>query len=152
MRTHDNRLPVFVAAAWVMLTQPAIADQPEPTQRPAGALVVNVVGLKSSDGQVRFALFNSKETYLKSAFRGEVVPIMDKKCQWHAKGLPFGEYALAVHHDENGNGVMERHWYGKPKEPGGFSNDAPAKFGPAKYKKAMFKIDSDLKTIEVKVR
>jgi uncharacterized protein (DUF2141 family) len=50
------------------------------------------------------------------------------------------------------SGTMERHWYGKPKEPSGTSNDAPAKFGPPKFKNAKFRFESPTLTLTVTVK
>jgi uncharacterized protein (DUF2141 family) len=50
------------------------------------------------------------------------------------------------------SGTMERHWYGKPKEPTGASNDAPAKFGPPKFKNAKFQLESPTLTLTVTVK
>jgi uncharacterized protein (DUF2141 family) len=49
----------------------------------------------------------------------------------YVEELPYGIYAVLVHHDIDASGKMERHWYWKPKVPTGVSNDAPARFGPA---------------------
>ena len=40
------------------------------------------------------------------------------------KGLPPGTYAIAVYHDENGNGDFDLTWAGLPAEGLGFSNGA----------------------------
>ena len=116
-----------------------------------GSLVVNVKGLNSDDGNLRFALFDSKKGFLKQPIRAEIVEISDQQGTWIIEDLPFGEYAVSVHHDVDGNGKMERHWYGKPKEPTGVSNDAPAKMGPPKYKKAKFRFESEELTLVITV-
>ncbi len=116
-----------------------------------GTLIVNVKGLNSGDGNLRFALFDSKKNFLKQPLRAEIVEISDQQGAWVIEDLPFGEYAVSVHHDVDGNGKMERHWYGKPKEPTGVSNDAPAKMGPPKYKKAKFDFESDELTLTITV-
>jgi len=141
---------LLLVAALVLLPLSLSADETTPTSE--GTLVVTVLGLKSSAGNVRFVLFNSKESYLKESFKSAIVEIENETCVWVAADLPHGEYALAVHHDVNGNGEMERHWYGKPKEPGGFSNDAPARFGPAKYDEARLVLDTPEKRIQVTVK
>ncbi len=71
---------------------------------------------------------------------------------WVVDGVVYGRYAVLVHHDLNANGKMERHWYGKPGEPTGASNDATARFGPPKFRDAKFLIESTELTISVNVR
>lgn len=117
-----------------------------------GILTVRVVGLQSSEGKLRFVMFDSQEDFLKNAFRAEVIDINDKQGSWVVRDLPFGDYAVLVHHDVDGSGAMERHWYGKPKEPTGTSNDAPSRFGPPKFKKARFAFESPSQTIVIAVK
>jgi len=118
----------------------------------AGTLIVRVQGLMSSDGNLRFVLFDSKENFLSNPIRAEIVEIEDGQGTWTVRELAYGTYAVLVHHDTNASGTMERHWYGKPKEPTGASNDAPARFGPPKFKDAKFQLESPTLTLEVAVR
>ena len=37
--------------------------------------------------------------------------------------LEPGDYAVAIYHDENGNGQLDKRLFGIPKEPYGFSNN-----------------------------
>jgi uncharacterized protein (DUF2141 family) len=136
----------------VLTWLPQVASAEEAESDRTGTLIVEVQGLQSSAGKVRFVLFNSEKTYLKKAFKSAVLDIDKNACVWVASDLPYGEYALAVHHDVDGSGKMERHWYGRPKEPGGFSNDAPAKLGPAKYDRAKLVIDASERRIQVTVK
>ena len=66
--------------------------------------------------------------------------------------LPFGTYAVTVHHDVNDNGEMERAWYGKPKEPTGASTNPTLKFGPPTFEKSKFEFTATEMTIEIDVR
>lgn len=117
-----------------------------------GTLIVRAQGLMSSDGNLRFVLFDSKKNFLKHPVRAEIVEINDRQGTWTTEDLPYGVYAVLVHHDVNASGTMERHWYGKPKEPTGASNDAPARFGPPKFKKAKFLFESPTQTLTVTVK
>ncbi len=117
----------------------------------AGTLIVQVKDLTTDDGNLRFSLFDSKENFMKRPVRAELVEISDRKGTWIVENLPYGEYAVLVHHDIDGSGKMERHWYGKPKEPTGASNDAPSKFGPPKYKHAKFQFESAELTLTITV-
>ena len=126
--THLTALVVLAASA-------AIHAEVEPK---TGTLIVQVQNLQSDEGSLRFVMFDSGESFLKTPFRAEIVEISDGQGSWTVENLPYGTYAVLVHHDVDGSGKMERHWYGKPKEPTGASNDAPARFGPPKFKKAKF--------------
>lgn len=54
--------------------------------------------------------------------------------------LPPGEYALSLYHDVNSNGKLDSNFIGIPKEPAVVSNNAPARFGPPKYRDAKFSL------------
>ena len=47
-----------------------------------------------------------------------------------------GTYAVAVYHDENDNHHFDKNFFGLPAEGYGFSNDAPAPFGPPSFESA----------------
>ena len=50
-----------------------------------------------------------------------------------------GIYALALVHDENGNGKLDT-FMAVPREGYGFSRDAPVRFGPPRFAQAQFRI------------
>ena len=50
-------------------------------------------------------------------------------------GLPSGTYALALIHDENGNGKLDT-VLGIPREGFGFTNNPAIRFGPPSFKSA----------------
>jgi uncharacterized protein (DUF2141 family) len=54
-----------------------------------------------------------------------------------------GRYAIAVLHDENGNGKVDRALGLMPKEGFGFSRDAPVRMGPPSFKQASFDVAGD---------
>jgi len=58
------------------------------------------------------------------------------------EGLPPGNYAAAVIHDENGNARLDT-VMGIPREGFGFSRDPSIGFGPPRFAAARFALDSD---------
>ena len=78
-----------------------------------GTLIVDVRGLEFNSGKLRFALFDSDENFFKEAVAYGDLDVTDSGGTWVLNDLPFGTYAVTVHHDVNDNGEMERHWYGK---------------------------------------
>ena len=131
----------------------AAADDPSGGEDARGSLTLVVPGLASNEGKVIIALFDSAEgfeeegAFVRSAF----VEPENQRAVWTFGDLPFGEYALRLFHDENGNEKLDTNWVGMPKERYGFSNDARGKFGPPGYEAAKFLFESDGMTIEVKL-
>lgn len=125
----------------LLITNAAVAD--------TGKLIVNVRDLATQDGRLRFALFDSEDHFLHTALRFGEVAVADYGATWIVDGLPFGTYAVTVHHDVNGNGKMERHWYGKPKEPTGASNNPAMRFGPPTFAESRFDFDEPTLTLNI---
>lgn len=66
-------------------------------------------------------------------------------------GLPRGGYAIAVIHDENGNGKLDT-FAGIPREGFGFSRNPPVRFGPPRFAAARFTIDHDGVKQEIRMK
>lgn len=144
-----GHLPCYGSAE---ANEKADRENSEVVDHQTGTLFVRVQGLVSDEGNLRFVLFDSKENFLRRPIRAEIVEIADRQGTWTVEGLPYGEYAVLVHHDIDASGTMERHWYGKPKEPTGASNDAPARFGPPKFKNAKFHLELPRLTLTILVK
>jgi uncharacterized protein (DUF2141 family) len=119
-----------------------------------GTIVVIGKNLKDSKGRIGAALFKSADGFpkdSKKAFKRGRAKIKDKKAQIEFKDIPYGEYAVALIHDENENGKMDYNAIGLPKEGYGFSNDAMGTLGPPDFKAAKFKLDSPKKDVPIKL-
>jgi uncharacterized protein (DUF2141 family) len=108
---------------------------------------IEVSGLAEAKGSIYIAVYNSDDTWLgdDTVMASEVViaeALSDGLV--HAElQLPEGEYALSIFHDVNDNGEMDTNWIGLPKEPVALSNNARPKFGPPKYKDAVFTLGAE---------
>ena len=92
-------------------------------------------------GDVVFLLFDSADGF--GDFRDPVKSVrlpIDGYGIYRVDDVPPGEYALIVHYDENGNGIIDKNFIGIPKEPLGFSNSYNPK-GPPRYKSAVFVLE-----------
>ena len=117
-----------------------------------GELTVDITGLQSGEGQVRIALFDSKETFLQKPLKSSVVAIENFQSHWQLKGVSAGSYALAVYQDRNNNGQLDRNLVGIPLEPYGFSNNARGILGPPSFEDARFQVTGSKVRIEVQVK
>ncbi|MDP6407628.1 MAG: DUF2141 domain-containing protein [Alphaproteobacteria bacterium] len=116
----------------------------------AAELTVRVSGIRSAAGGIRLALFDDAGSYLKTG-RSRVVAAAQGTIVARFKDLPAGSYALAVHHDENANGKMEKNLLGIPTEGYGFSNDAKALFGPPPFSQSAFALGDGQTTVDVRL-
>ena len=56
--------------------------------------------------------------------------------------IPFGEYAIAILHDEDNDNNMKTGKFGMPKEGYGISNNVKGVFGPPKFESAKINLNS----------
>ena len=65
--------------------------------------------------------------------------------------VPSGTYAIALIHDENGNGKLDKRLI-MPAEGFGFSRNAPVRFGPPSFASAAFAVDGDEQRQTIRMR
>lgn len=121
-----------------------------------GDITVIAVGLESGQGTVKMALSNSAQDYQgregDPPFRAASVAVNDKQATHTFSGLPYGDYALKLFHDTNGNDMLDTNFMGIPNEPYAFSNNAQARFGPPAYEKAKFSVNSSHTALRIDFR
>ena len=136
-------LPALLLPALLLI---AAAPSPAPH-----TLSVTVTNVRNATGHVRIDLCTRDQ-------------FLTDHCGWHGEavahpgtttvtvtGVPAGRYAVQAYHDENDNHDVDRAFLGIPKEGIGFSNDAPASFGPPSWDKARFDMGGDA-SIHLKMR
>jgi uncharacterized protein (DUF2141 family) len=106
-----------------------------------GKIIMQVNGFKNSTGTARILIFSAKEAKYfpadqSKAYAKHVVPIKNNKVSFTFENLPYGDYAISVHHDEDNNGKVNTNFFGIPNEGLGGSNDAKGFFGPPSFEKA----------------
>ncbi len=103
-----------------------------------GTLKVAVRGFENTAGQINVALFAEENDFVNRdrMFRGVRVKPEGDESQAVFSDLPAGDYVIAVFHDENENGKLDKNLVGLPKEAYGFSNDARGIFGPPSFSDA----------------
>jgi uncharacterized protein (DUF2141 family) len=70
---------------------------------------------------------------------------------WRINDVPYGDYGVAVFHDENSNGKMDKNVLGIPLEPYGFSNNVRITFGPPKWEEAKFTVKGSTAEVSIGV-
>ncbi|MGB2959396.1 MAG: DUF2141 domain-containing protein [Bacteroidota bacterium] len=118
-----------------------------------GDLTVIVKDLENDDGMVRIALSQSEEDYNSrgTPFRRASVPINERVARHTFTDIPYGEYAVKIFHDEDGDKELDTGLFGIPTEAYGFSNNASASFGPPDFEDARFLFNKKILTIEISV-
>lgn len=129
---------VFPAALASALPFPAAAGH-------STEITVSVSGLRSSGGMVRACLTSDSDDFPKCTDPRDqhIVVKASPSVEFAFTGVKPGRYAIALLHDENGNGKMDRALLLMPKEGYGFSRDAPVRMGPPKFEAAAFSVGDE---------
>ncbi|MGI9168621.1 MAG: DUF2141 domain-containing protein [Caulobacteraceae bacterium] len=138
-----KRLPMLAGAAMLLLSgQPSRAALVE----------VAVTGVGDARGHVHVDLCTSR-TFLKEdcPYAGSA-PAMPGATVVKIPGVPPGQYAAQVFHDENDDGAVARNLLGIPTEAIGFSNDAPLHIRGPHFSDAAFEVERGVARITLKLR
>jgi uncharacterized protein (DUF2141 family) len=130
----------------------------------AGDLRVVVDGVRAPTGTLLVGVYDSKESYARALARAEKDGFQNDPervagLAFRVRGgshttalipdLPPGTYGVIVFQDENGNGRLDKNFWGVPTEPYGFSNDALGTLGPPSFAEVAIALDGADRTIEI---
>lgn len=118
---------------------------------PIGTLIVQVKNVQINQGYIRMAVYNDEKSFPSEerSFRGVSLPLQSNiKTQLRCE-LPFGVYAVAVYHDVNNNGKMDKNPLGIPTEPYAFSNNVTVKWRAPRFREAAFGFNATQQEITV---
>jgi uncharacterized protein (DUF2141 family) len=136
-------VPALVVAVAMLFPAPAVAEGP-------AKLTVTVTGIKEAKGALMIGVFDQ------SGYDAEkpVAQAMTQVTGITATAtfnLPAGRYGIKMFHDVDGDGKMGANPFGMPIEPYGFSNNAPAQFGPATWDAAAFDVGAPATSTSIKL-
>jgi uncharacterized protein (DUF2141 family) len=126
------------------------------TSSPTGNITVTITGIRNAKGQVLISLYDKAEGFPKdrdAVVQGKAVsPDTTAQVTVVFEDLPFGDYAVAVLHDEDSSSGMTFGKFRIPKEGYCFSNNVKVRFKSPKFKKASFVLDKDNVTQILRMR
>lgn len=117
-------------------------------------LTISISNIRNAKGSVLVAVFKDGVGFPsdndKAVDNLKLTP--GQAAKFVLEDLEPGDYAIALLHDENNNGRMDKKAIFLPKEGFGFSNDAMGTMGPPGYQKAKFKVTSPKTSIRMKMK
>ena len=116
------------------------------------SLEVVIKGAENADGNMSLLVYNSKNGFpsdASKACKSAVVKANGTYQRVVFDNLPAGTYAVAVMHDQNGNGQLDTNLFGVPQEGIGVSNNALNTFGPPVFEETSFSLNEQRKVIEI---
>ena len=140
------RLASFVAAM-AFLASPAFSESPS-------NVLIEVSGFKNTRGTLNCRLFTKAADFPDG--EGIVtlrVPITGPNTSCSFSNVEPGTYAIAVVHDENGNGKLDKNFVGVPSEGYGVSNNKTYALSEPKWNESIFTLGAnESKTLQVNLR
>ena len=118
-----------------------------------GNLIIEIENIKSREGFIWIGIYDSEQNYLikeKGLIEGYRVDQIGRM-SFNIDSLAFGNYAIALFHDENGNGEMDRNFIGIPSEPYAFSKKAKTKWRLPRFKEIAFEFKNNDQKIRTKL-
>lgn len=122
---------------------------------PNADLIIKLENVRNSKGKLRLALYKGQDGYpdnSKKAARLVSVQAKEGTVEVVVEGLPTGNYAVALLHDENENGEMDTNMVGYPKEGYGFSNNNLPAFRAPRYDEAAFELTKSKQELAIRIR
>jgi uncharacterized protein (DUF2141 family) len=112
-------------------------------------IFVKVIGIEEIKGDISIGLFNDPDGFPKRSKNsiGARLNVDEISVEHTFTMLNNGVYAIAIYHDENGNGELDRNFFGMPNEDYVFSNYATGSFGPPSFEDAKFELVDSLSIV-----
>lgn len=112
-------------------------------------ITLKVEGMQEVKGDMSVALYDNADDFpgKENYFFAEDVSVESLDFTFTFKDIPHGTYAIAIYHDVDKNGEMNKNWMGIPKEPYGFSNNVMGRMGPPDFEDAGFEVKGNLEIV-----
>ena len=101
------RIPLIALVIFLLALR--TAPRADDASKAAG-IKVEVSGMRNDNGKLGCSLFNGPEGFPRDGskvFRHAWAPIKNGRGECFFAGVPAGDYAVTVFHDENGNGKFD---------------------------------------------
>jgi uncharacterized protein (DUF2141 family) len=152
--SRDNRY-YFEALVRITAVALVITFSASPAlSQSSSTIVVEVSGFKNSRGTLNCRLFTKPADFPDGEGLATVrIPIAAPTTSCTFSNLEPATYAIAVVHDENSNGKLDKNFVGVPSEAYGVSNNKTYALSAPKWDESLFfLVPSESKTLQVKLR
>ncbi|BDS09866.1 DUF2141 domain-containing protein [Aureispira anguillae] len=106
---------------------------------------IRVTGLQQPSGKLQIAVYNDKNGFLtpERVYKNIVLDV-NKSILKHTIEIPKGNYAVALYHDNNSNGICDKNLFGIPVERYGFSNNIRPILSAPSFQSTVIEVKKDL--------
>lgn len=148
-KQHMTQIFLITILTSLIVTLPVFADS---TRDAIGIdLEVVVDGVSNSRGNVRLAIFSEVDAAMfpdNSPPLKQSVAATGQATTFHLNNLATGHYAALAFQDENSNEILDRNFFGAPKERWGVTGKRPFGRNP-RYIESIFVLDREHQKINI---
>ena len=118
-----------------------------------GNLLIDLDNIKTAQGIIWIGIYDSEENYMikERAIVEGVNVTQTGKLQINIPDLQYGTYAIAIFHDINGNGLLDRNLIGIPSEPYAFSKKPKSKWRLPRFHEVKFDFTNSNQILNAKL-
>lgn len=131
-----NKIISLIVSSFLTISAHEVAASDE------SSVTIEMQGINADEGQAIFILMDSESSHQgkNPIFSRKLSPINQLDAKVTFTNIPAGDYSAVIYHDLNGNGKLDRYFFGKPKEPYGFSNNARNPIGIPEFAESLFQV------------
>jgi uncharacterized protein (DUF2141 family) len=142
-----NKLPASIGALRCLLLAVLLSTTAVVLAQESGTVRLEVSGLQGAAGNIYISVYDSEDKWLGDEVvltrKVAIAEALEGELVLSELALPAGNYAFSVFYDANNNDKLDTNFIGIPKEPVAISNNARPKFGPPRYKDAVFAVGAE---------
>jgi len=149
---------VFIVTLFFAASLPLFAEtNPQETldSSQTGNIIIHIKDLRNINGMLGASLYASKKGFPDTpeiSYCTLVKKVTNTEDTFIFENIPYGTYAISVLHDENGNGKMDKNFFGLPTEGCGISTNPKIGMGGPKFNNSVFTLNSKQLEMTIDVR
>lgn len=138
-RSNLVKIMTTISLSIISLTHVAVAES-----------LTILVETKSTEGQIRAAIYTNQESFDNGLAIAEIVRATSEGItELKFNNLGIGQYGLALFQDLNANEMLDRNLIGIPTEPYGFSQNPTILFSAPKFDEFQFEFNGKAKILNI---
>lgn len=121
----------------------------------SGGIQLKLKNIDTTQGNIRIAVYDNPQAFEQqgeTVYGTVIAPLTSPKETVLIPQLGYGTYVIAVYHDVNNNGKLDKTLLGIPKEPYAFSNNPVVKWSPPTYAACSFELQTKQLQLEIRLQ
>ncbi len=143
------------ASLLLLATGGCLCFAPQANSSSNSVIKVQIDGLQEAKGQLCYSIFAKSKGFPDSSdntLQAKCVSVQERSPKLTIENLHLGTYALAIFHDVNGDGELNRNFLGIPQEGFGFSRNPQIQTSPPSFGESAVLVTGAETNLQVQMR